>query len=417
MGELVVNGGRRLFGTVRIHGAKNSVLPILSATILNRGESIIHNCPKLKDVDAAVEILRYLGCLVTREGSTLIIDSSTMDCCEVPDSLMREMRSSVIFLGAVIARAGRCRMSFPGGCELGPRPIDIHLSAFRELGISIVEDSGILDCNVAGMHGRNLNLSVPSVGATENIMLAATACTGITRIINAAREPEIEDLQRFVNAMGGKVRGAGGSVVEIEGVLPNLRPEYTVMPDRIVTATFLCAAAGTGGSIRVEGAVPLHVSTLTAALAEAGCKIEVTADTISIGAQGTLHSIGPVRTMPYPGFPTDAQAQLLTVMTRAEGSTVFIENIFENRYRQVGELTRMGADIKVTGKVAVVCGPRRLSGTQVCATDLRGGAALVIAGLMAEGQTVIHGINHIDRGYEGFENNLADLGAGIVRVE
>ncbi len=417
MSKYVIAGGRKLAGSLRIHGAKNSVLPILAATLLVNGESVIHNCPDLKDVRIAMKILTHLGCRVTRENDTVIVDASTMSRYDIPESLMREMRSSVMFLGAIIVRAGKARMSFPGGCELGPRPIDLHISALSKLGVDIQEEGGEIICEAGKMKGSDISLAFPSVGATENIMLAATMCSGKTRIVNAAREPEIEDLQKFLQETGAKISGAGGSVIEIEGSSSASSVEHTVMPDRIAAATYLCAAAVTGGEIELLSVAPEHLSTVTAALEEAGCIITAGPGTLRLYSGPELRSIRQIRTMPYPGFPTDVQSPLMALMTKAKGTTIFIENIFENRFRHVSELLRMGANIRVEGKVAVVTGVPKLSGAPVKMTDLRGGAALVIAALGAEGISEVSGLSHTDRGYEKMEEALSALGADIRRIE
>ncbi|MCX7615374.1 MAG: UDP-N-acetylglucosamine 1-carboxyvinyltransferase [Clostridiales bacterium] len=417
MSKYVIAGGNTLSGSLRIHGAKNSVLPILAATLLVNGESVIHNCPDLKDVRSAIKILSHLGCRVTRENDTVIVDASTMSRYDIPETLMREMRSSVMFLGAIIVRARKAQMSFPGGCELGPRPIDLHLSALLRLGVNIRENGGEILCEAGDMTGTDVTLSFPSVGATENIMLAATLCSGTTRIINAAREPEIEDLQNFLKKTGTNIVGAGGSIIEISGASNAVSVEHTVMPDRIAAATYLCAAAATGGQIELTSVIPEHFLTVTAALEEAGCSILSEPGRLFLRSGPELKSIRPIRTMPYPGFPTDVQSPLMALMTKAKGSTIFIENIFENRYRHVCELLRMGANIRVEGKVAVITGVSKLSGAPVSMTDLRGGAALVIAALSAEGISEITGLSHTDRGYEKMEEALAKLGADIQRID
>ncbi|MDR0671351.1 MAG: UDP-N-acetylglucosamine 1-carboxyvinyltransferase [Oscillospiraceae bacterium] len=414
---LMIRGGRPLRGSISIQGAKNSVLPILAAAIMGEGEQVVRRCPWLSDVESTFHILRYLGCRVRREGNAVVVDPGPMDRCDIPDRLMREMRSSVVFLGAILARSGEACMSFPGGCELGPRPIDLHLSALRALGAEILETGGNLICRGRHMVGQEINLTFPSVGATENIMLAACGASGVTRVTNAAREPEIEDLQRFLRAMGAHVDGAGTSTVVIEGGHALHAAEHTILPDRIAAATYLAAAAAAGGTITVEDICPEHLSTVTSILAEAGCEIRAGHTHITLHREAPLHAMRPVRTMPYPGFPTDAQSPLMAVAARAEGATVFVENIFENRFRHVGELARMGADIKVAGRVAVVCGVSRLYGAHVCATDLRGGAALLVAALGAEGESRLTGLRHLDRGYEAPERRLAALGADVRRVE
>ena len=415
MHTYLVEGGRPLEGSVEIHGAKNSVLPILAAALLAPGECVIHNCPDLSDVEASLAILRHLGCTARREGGTVVVDASAPGRWDVPDQLMREMRSSVIFLGAVLGRMGRARMCAPGGCELGPRPIDLHLAAIRSLGGRITETEGGLQCE-GKLHGADIVLSLPSVGATENAMLAAVCADGITTITNAAREPEIVDLQGFLRAIGAKVHGAGSSVITVEGGVPLHGGSYAVMGDRIVAATYLAAAASAGGTVEVTGVDYRHLSTVSAVLREAGCDVQSGAESIRLRRDGPLQGVRPVRTAPYPGFPTDAQAPLMAALTRGKGCTVFVENIFESRYRHVDELSRMGADIRVEGRVAVVYGVPRLHGAQVRATDLRGGAALAVAALGAEGRSELTGVHHIDRGYQSLEGDLRRLGAEIRRI-
>ncbi len=417
MSEFRIVGGRRLSGEVTIHGAKNSVLPILAATVLAPGVSVIHNCPRLSDVTASLNILEHLGCKTAREGDAVTVDASDLKRCDVPDALMREMRSSVIFLGAILARMGCADMNLPGGCELGPRPIDLHLSAMRALGAEIGEGPGGLHCTAPRLTGREISLSLPSVGATENIMLCACGARGTTVLVNAAREPEIVDLQNFLNAMGAQVHGAGSSTIRIEGGRALHGGEHTVIGDRIVAATYLAAAAAAGGDVSVRGVDWRHLSTVTSVLREAGCDVRSTAGTARLTCAAPLHGVRPIHTAPYPGFPTDAQAPLMAALSSAAGTTVFVENVFESRYRHVDELTRMGADIRVEGRVAVVCGVPRLHGGAVRAADLRGGAALAVAALGAEGETVLTGLHHIDRGYERLEDDLRMLGAEIKRLE
>lgn len=416
MSRLIVNGGNPLNGSIRANGAKNSILPILAATIINGGENIIHNCPDLKDVHSAIAILRHLGCRVEYSGGTIVVDSAGMDRWDIPDDLMREMRSSVIFLGPILARCGKARMTYPGGCELGPRPIDLHLDALSKLGVHIQEEGGEITCECGPLQGRQINLSLPSVGATENIMLCATACQGTTRIVNAAREPEIWDLQQFLQKAGAQVQGAGQHDITIQGGVPTRQPtEHSVIPDRIESATYLCACAAAGGEICVQQTIPAHFAAVTELLAESGCQIQVGGQEVRLRAPGRLHSVRPVRTMPYPGFPTDAQSPLMATLCLAQGTTMFSENIFESRYRHCAELCRMGADIRVEGRVALVTGVDHLTGASVKATDLRGGAAMVVAALAAQAASEITQIDHIDRGYDHIERAFAALGADIKR--
>lgn len=417
MSELIIHGPNHLEGEVAIHGAKNSTLPLMAAVLLCEGPCILHNCPNLSDVDTSLKILRHLGCKVERSGSDIAIDPRNAKNSDIPDSLMREMRSSIIFLGAIISSMGAAVLSFPGGCELGPRPIDLHLAALRKMGVVINENHGCLECSVPnGIHAARINLSFPSVGATENIIIAAARATGTTVITNAAREPEIWDLADFLNACGAKVYGAGESTVVIEGVKRLSGCEHQVIPDRIAAATYLAAAAITGSTLTVTSVIPEHLAPVFPVLEETGCRIEAVGRRLKIVAPARLKRIKSIRTMPYPGFPTDAQAPIMSITTLADGTSMFVENIFENRYKHVGELLRLGANIKVEGRVAVVEGVRRLSGAPVEAADLRGGAALVIAGLAAEGITEISGLKHLDRGYENLEKNLSLLGADVKRV-
>ncbi len=398
---------------MEVQGAKNSVLPILAATILHPGQVALRGCPHLSDVDASIRILRHLGCQARWEGDELLVDSSALSRWDIPDHLMREMRSSVIFLGAILARMGWAEMSYPGGCELGPRPIDLHLAVLRELGAEIEECGGLLHCKASRLRGKEIVLSLPSVGATENLMLAACGAEGETVLVNAAREPEIKDLQNFLQAIGCQVRGAGSSTICIQGRRETHDAVHTVMPDRIVAATYLAAVAAAGGTVELRNVDYRHLSTVTAALHEAGCRITGGEGRIALRSDGRLGSAGTIRTAPYPGFPTDAQAILMAALLRSQGTTVFVETIFESRYRHVDELRRMGAEISVADRVAVVTGVPRLSGANVQCTDLRGGAALLVAGLAAEGVTKVGGVRHILRGYEDPVRDLAALGAKI----
>lgn len=417
MSELRIVGGRRLEGRVAVHGAKNSALPILAAAVLVPGECVIRNCPRLSDTAVSLEILEHLGCRTAREGGTVTVNAAGLTRSDVPDALMREMRSSVIFLGAILARTGQARLSLPGGCELGPRPIDLHLDAMRALGAEIQEGPEGLTCRAARLRGREITLSLPSVGATENIMLAACGAQGVTTIWNAAREPEIVDLQDFLNAAGGHVSGAGTSAVVIEGGAGLHGAEHRVIGDRIVAATYLAAAAAAGGDVTVSGVDWRQLSTVSSVLREAGCRVHSGRDAVRLTADAPLRGVRPVRTGPYPGFPTDAQPPVMAALAGGAGTTVFVENMFENRYRHVDELARMGADIRVEGRVAVVSASRALHGSRVRAADLRGGAALAVAALGAQGETALSGLGHIDRGYERLEEDLASLGAEIKRVE
>ena len=365
----------------------------------------------------SLKILRLLGCNITRTGGTVIVDSSNLSDHQIPDHLMREMRSSVIFLGAMLSRCRKSILSYPGGCEIGPRPIDLHLKALKQLGIKISEEHGYIYCDATKLISGDINLSFPSVGATENIMLVAVMAKGTTIIRNAAKEPEIVDLQNYLNAMGAKISGAGTSVIMIQGGDQLYDVEYTVIPDRIVASTYLAAAAITGGNIKLTNVNPEHIQAVLAALKDCGCKIFQETNTIFLSRTSVLQPVDVIRTLPYPGFPTDMHAPMMAVLTLAEGTSMFSETIFENRYKHVEELIRMGADIMVDGRVAVIRGVKILTGAEVHAMDLRGGAALILAGLAAEGRTVVEGIHHVDRGYEKFEEKLRLLGADIKRVD
>lgn len=415
--RIVINGGKRLEGEIPVQGAKNSALPLLAATVLCGGESVLHNCPHLSDCDAACRILECVGCRCRREKNTVTVDSSVITGTEVPTQLMREMRSSIIFLGSVLSRCHSCRLSFPGGCELGPRPIDFHIKALREMGAVVEERHGYLECSAPkGLHGARITLSFSSVGATENIMLAAALADGVTEIHNAAREPEIVDLANFINKCGGKIKGAGGSTVVIEGAEKLMGCEHRIIPDRIAAATYLYCGAITGGELILTNADHLALRPITAVLEQMGCSIYTYGEgNVFINARRPLTSPGTIRTNVHPGFPTDAQPPLMALTAVTSGTTVFVENIFENRFKHAGELSRLGANISVEGRVAVVIGVKGLSGAELVATDLRGGAALVTAGLAADGTTKISGISHIDRGYENIEQVLRSVGADVKR--
>lgn len=410
-----ITGRRPLSGSLAIHGAKNSVLPILAACILAPGSCAIENCPDLSDVTATLNILRELGCKARREGGAVVVDASVVERCVIPERLMREMRSSVIFLGAILTRLGQVQLTYPGGCELGPRPIDLHLAALRKLGAQIREENGVLYCHAPdGLHGCEIRLPFPSVGATENIMLAACGCIEQTTIIGAAREPEIEDLQAFLNAMGAQVRGAGSDVITVQGAQKLSPADHRVIGDRIAAATYLAAVGAVGGEVELTGVRPEHLSTVLGVLEEAGCNLRHGEDYIRLRSDGRLRGVSDIRTAPYPGFPTDAQAVMMAALACGRGRTVVEETMFQSRYRHVHELARMGADIRLTGRTAVIQGTN-LHGADVYSTDLRGGAALVVAALAAEGVSRVGCLHHIDRGYEGMERAFGQLGAELYR--
>ena len=418
MASLVINGGRRLNGSLVAQGSKNSALPILAATYLVNGKSIIHNCPRLSDVECTIKILENLGCKTERRGTDLIVDSTSASGHEIPENLMREMRSSVVFLGAILGRAKKAKISTPGGCEIGLRPIDLHLFAMRKLGVEIEESYGKLLCTIPqNLKGTKITLTFPSVGATENAVLLASVARGTTTIINAAREPEIIDLCNFLNKCGAKISGAGESVIVIEGVEKLEATEHSVICDRIAAATYLFAGAITGGDIALKNTVPQHLNSILPVLEETGCEISIKCNEIRLKAPLKLRRIDKLITQPNPGFPSDAQAPIMTLTAIAEGTSVIVENIFESRFKHVPELLRMGAKIRTEGRVAVIDGVKRLYGASVVSPDLRGGSALVLAGLVAYGTTEVGSLKHIDRGYENFENNLCMLNADIIRME
>lgn len=417
MKELCIRGGQKLTGSIPVQGAKNSVLPLLAATLLTKETCIIHNCPILSDVDISCRILSHLGCRVKREGHTVIVDGAGVMRGDVPETLMRQMRSSIVFLGAIVSRTGGACMSAPGGCELGNRPIDLHLMALRKLGVCVKEAGGYLDCRAGRLQGTEIPLNFPSVGATENILLSAVLAKGRTVIRNAAREPEIVDLATFLNKMGARITGAGESTLCIDGVDRLHGCEHTVLPDRIVAATLLAAAAMTGGDVTLTSMVPEHLSPVLHLLDDMGCRLTVCRDSCRLEAPKRLKAVPVIRTMPYPGFPTDAQAPLMAATAVAEGTSVFIESIFDSRYKHVAELNRLGAHICTDGRTAVVCGVDRLTGATVECTDLRGGAALLIAGLAAEGETRLRQIHHLDRGYERPEDIFVSLGGQVCRQD
>lgn len=417
MQKFVVQGGQRLRGELVLQGAKNSALPILSAALLCDGESTFHNCPCLTDIFSALRILNSVGCRCSFSDNTAVVNCKEIRGTEISEELMREMRSSIIFLGAMLGRMNECIVSYPGGCELGSRPIDLHLDAFRKMGADIKEEYGRIICRVRGkIHGAKISLSFPSVGATENIMLCAVLADGETIINNAAREPEICDLAGYLRLCGAQIKGDGESRIVIKGVKKLHGCEYDIMSDRIAGATYLSAAAATGGEIILKKSCINAMESFLSMLENAGCSISTFDDTIYLRSGAGLKAIKNIKTMPYPGFPTDAQAILMAALLKARGISVFEENIFDCRYRHTDALVKMGADIQVIGKTAIVQGVKKLYGASVDATDLRGGAAMVIAALSAEGTSVIGGINHIDRGYESLEKALVNLGADIKRT-
>ena len=410
--KYIIKGGKKLEGIVKISGSKNSSLPIIAASILNSGKTTLYNVPNIHDTQMMFEILKSLGGKIEKKNNKIIIDTSKINKYEIPEGLMRQMRSSVILAGSLIGKYKKVIFSYPGGCDIGTRPIDLHLKGFEKLGVNIEKNYGNIICKTDEILGKNINLDFPSVGATENIILASVLAKGQTIINNAAREPEIIDLQNFLNRMGAKIKGAGTNQIVIEGVKNLKDVSYNIMSDRIEAGTYLCAAAMTGGSIRLENVNADHILPVISKLEEAQCKIKSQKNIIEINAPKKIKALDLI-TMPYPGFPTDMQSIFLVMLTIAKGTSIIVENIFENRYKFVPELIRMGAKITVEGKSAIIKGTRKLYGTNVKATDLRGGAALVLAGLIAKGTTFIENIEFILRGYENFDKKLRNLNADI----
>ncbi|MFZ7104955.1 MAG: UDP-N-acetylglucosamine 1-carboxyvinyltransferase [Peptococcaceae bacterium] len=418
MEKYIIMGGNPLSGSVRISGAKNAVLPILAASILSSGISTINDVPRLRDVQVMKEVLEFLGCTVEWSGSTMKIDSSKVASIEISDFLMRKMRASNLVMGPLLSRFAKAKLSFPGGCAIGSRPMDLHLKGLSSMGAEIVEKFGFIETNARQgyLKGAEIYLDFPSVGATENIMMAAALARGTTVISNAAKEPEIVDLQKFLNSMGARIQGAGSDVITVEGVENLNSTEHTVIPDRIEAGTFMVAAAITKSSIKIENVRIKHMEAVIAKLKDIGLTLTEEDGALLVVGTENMQAVD-IKTLPYPGFPTDMQPQIISLLATVKGTSIISENIFENRFKHIDELRRMGADIKVEGRISIIKGRKKpLSGTFVNASDLRAGAALVLAGLAAEDATIVDSIYHIDRGYENFEQKLRGLGAKIIRV-
>lgn len=416
MAKIIVKKSNPLKGSVRIDGAKNAVLPIIAATLLAKGKSVLREVPNLKDVHVISDLLRHLGAEVEYKGTTLTVDATNLTTYDAPYELVRKMRASFLVMGPLLARFNQTRISMPGGCAIGTRPIDLHLKGFKALGANVVMDYGFVEAKTDRLTGSKLYLDFPSVGATENIMMAAVLAEGTTIIENAAEEPEIVDLANFLNEMGADVRGAGTNTIRIKGVKELKATEHDIIPDRIEAATFMVAAAMTKGDITVENIILEHLKPVTAKLREAGCEIIEMDNSIRVIGPEKLKSID-IKTLPHPGFPTDVQAQFMAMLTVAKGTGVVIETVFENRFMHVAEFNRMGANIKIEGRTAVVEGVEELNGAKVNATDLRAGAALILCGLIAEGETEIGEIYHIQRGYVDIDKKITALGGNIEIVE
>lgn len=416
MKSYIIEGGKKLEGTVKISGSKNASLPILAATILSKKTNKLYNVPQIKDTKTTLEILKLLGCKIKQNSGKIEINSKHITKTEIPEHLMREMRSTVIMAGALLGRFKEVTFSYPGGCDIGSRPIDLHINAFKKLGVEITEEAGFIKCKANKIIGTNIDLDFPSVGATENIILATVLSTGTTTINNAAMEPEIIDMVQFLKKMGAKIQGEGTNQIIIDGVEKLSGVSYNIMPDRIEAGTILCAVAATGGNVILDNVIPEHLTAVINKLEETGCKIEINNKKITLNAQKKLKPID-IKTMTYPGFPTDLQQIFATMLVKASGTSIIVENIFESRYKYISELRKMGAKVTVEGKTAIIKGTRKINATTVVCTDLRGGAALVIAGLMAKGKSRVENIGYIQRGYENLENKLGSLGAKIKLEE
>lgn len=415
MAKYIIKGGIRLDGKIEAESAKNAVLPLLAASVLTDEEVVIENCPPILDVESMIRILKELGVKVRYEGKNIIVNASSMHAYAIPYSLSKEMRSSVFMLGALISRFKSAKASYPGGCDIGLRPIDLHLHGLKQMGVQVDETGGEIDCRADRLKGGDIYFDFPSVGATENIILAAVLAEGRTIIHNAAKEPEVEDLQHFLNSMGARVSGAGTSVIAVDGVKKLHGTQYKPIFDRIEAGTYLVAAAATGGKIEIGNVRPEKISALLHKLCDNTCNIAVKNDIIYLQSGGVRKSFN-IETLPYPGFPTDMQAQMVALAAVSEGISVIRENIFETRFKHVRELNRMGANIVVKDRVAIVSGVKQLVGAKVVAHDLRGGAALIVAGLNAAGTTVIEDVRHVERGYYRPEEKFRALGADFSRV-
>ena len=416
MKSYIIEGGKKLEGIVKISGSKNASLPILAATILNENSNRLYNVPKIRDTKITLEILKLLGCKIKQNSGKIEINSKNINKTEIPEHLMREMRSTVILAGALLGRFKEVTFSYPGGCDIGSRPIDLHINAFKKLGIDVEEESGYIKCKANKIVGSNINLDFPSVGATENIILTTVLAEGTTVINNAAMEPEIVDLIYYLKKMGAKIDGGGTNKITITGVKKLSGASYNVMPDRIEAGTFLCAAAATGGNIILENVNSNHMESVLDKLEECGCEIRKFNNNIQLIAPKRIKPL-EIKTMTYPGFPTDMQQIFSAMLLQSSGTSVIVENIFENRYKFISELRKMGAKITVESRTAVITGKKKISSANMMCTDLRGGASLVIAALMAKGKSRIDNIDYILRGYENLDKKLNNIGAKIILTE
>lgn len=417
MDKFVITGGKSLKGQVEVPCAKNSYLAILAASVLSSGEVCLHKCPNFDDIEKMLQILSELGCKIKRVADDVYINSSNIKNYTIPQNLAKKIRSSIFLLGPILARVKKAVVTYPGGCDIGSRPIDLHLKGLKSLKANISEKFGMIECEAPFLVGDNVHLDYPSVGATENIMMAAVLAKGVTKIFNAAKEPEIVDLQNFINKMGGKIYGAGCDTITIIGVDKLGSVEYTPISDRIIAGTYLIAGACCGGEIVVKNVEYEHIYSLITKLKQSGCNLNIKGDKIHIVANKTLKTFGSIETLPYPGFPTDLQPQALVLQTISEGTCIITENLFETRYKHVPELVKMGANIVLKDRLSIVTGVKKLYGAEVNCYDLRAGAALTIAGMVAEGKTILNDVHNIDRGYDNLDKAFGLLGADIKRIK
>lgn len=416
MSKYIIDGGRELCGSINIQSAKNSVLPLLAASILTDEKVILHNCPDISDVQNMIAILREMGCTVTFDNGTIEVDSVNIAEKQIPSMLAKELRSSIFILGPILSRLKEAHVAYPGGCEIGLRPIDIHLKGLKDLNIAVKEEGGYIYCDSRNMRASDIILDIPSVGATENLIMASVLGKGTTIIRNPAKEPEIQDLQGMLNAMGAKISGAGGSLIAVEGVEKLHGIEYTPIPDRIAAGTYIIATCMCGGSVELNNVVYEHIYSLLSKLPKTTCKITQNSGKLYIKSGSRHKSLDKIETMYYPGFPTDMQSQISAFATVCQGTTVITENIFETRFKQISEFRKMGADIIVKDRTAIIKGVGKLTGAEVTCEDLRGGASLVLMGLKADGMTIVNDVKHIERGYQNFDGSLRALGANIRRI-
>ena len=417
MSKFLINGGKKLFGEIEIPSAKNSYLALMAACILVDGKIYLHKYPGFLDTENMCKILSYLGIEIKKTEDNLIVDSSSIKDFCLPHELTSLVRSSIFTLGAIIGRFKKAKIAYPGGCEIGARPIDIHIDGLKKLGVKIIERHGYIYCDASQMHNADITLDFPSVGATENLVMASVLCEGVTKLYNCAKEPEIVDLQNFLNKMGAKISGAGTERITIEGVKKLASGEYTPITDRIIAGTYMIATAMCGGEVLFKSIKPAYMQSFISKLEQSACQIEARCDSIKVQSDGKLNSLQKIETSVFPGIPTDLQAQLMAMQCVSQGSCMIVENLFESRFKHVPELIKMGANIYIKDRIAIVKGVDKLFGADVYGADLRGTAALVLAGLVANGYTTVNNVYHVDRGYNHIEKDLSLLGADIKRVD